>query len=68
MQCGRAECWSACVLQLVPGLFHHKVVKTLQVPGPCVLVAPDAASEDDEGGVAVNLGMERKKGKRYLNR
>lgn len=48
------------VLQLVPGLFHHKVVETLQVAGARVLVAPGAGSEDDEGGVAVDLGMARK--------
>lgn len=47
-----------CVLQLVPGLLHHEVVETLQVPGPRVLVAPDAASVDDEGGVAVDLGRQ----------
>lgn len=31
-------------------------MEALQVPGARVLVAPDAASEDDEGGVAVDLG------------
>lgn len=48
------------VLQFIPGLFHHKVVQALQVPGVVALVAPDAGSVDDEGGVAVNLANGRK--------
>lgn len=49
------------VLQLVSGLCHHKAVQTLQVPATCVLVAADAGSVDDEGGVAVDLGMQEKR-------
>lgn len=55
------------VLQLVPGLFHHKTVQTLQVPGTCVLVAADAGSVDDEGGVAVDLGTARRKMFKLIN-
>lgn len=52
------QCFRA--LELVPGLFHHKRVQARQVPGVEELVAPDAGSVDDEGGVAVDLGIGRR--------
>lgn len=52
------ECFRA--LELVPGLFHHERVQARQVPGVEELVAPDAGSVDDEGGVAVDLGIGRR--------